>query len=410
MSTAQTYRYVAYGENGRLVEGQLQAVSRDDAIEALWKRGLTPLEADQDGGLSLGQWSFSSLVSRRKPTSRDIALFTREFATLAEAGIPVDDALRILNEQLDTGRIQPIVAGLLEAVLDGAHVSDAMAKRADVFSSDYVNIVRAGEASGGLGRVLDELAELLEHRQEIADKFTSALIYPCILLVVAAVSVGVVMGILVPALAPLFSDNGRPMPTIIAFMLRMGELWPVILAVVLVAGLAGSAVVAAIARSPELRLASDRLYLRLPILGPVSNGLDVARFARTLGLLLRSGVSMLAAMTSACTVVRNSFVASRLQAATETIRDGQSLARALSGQPGIPSVCVRMVAVGEETGKLDYMMVRIAVMMERQSRRRIERLMTMLTPAMTIAIAGLIGVLIFTVMNAILSVNDLVVR
>ena len=405
---ARTYHYIAYTRAGALAEGRLQATSVDDAIEMLWERGLTPFETREDAAPASDRGWRRQLLTPRKPSRRDVASFTREFATLAQSDIPLDDALRIVSAQLGMTRMRPVMASLLEAVLDGAHLSDAMARHPEAFQDDYVSMARAGEASGDMARVFSELADLLERRQQVAGRITSALVYPSVLIVMALASIAVVMGVLVPNLVPIFAESGRSMPAMIALVVRLQEAWPLILITIAAMGIATLAIGATMSRSENLRRASDRILIGLPLAGTLSTEQNLARFARTLGSLLRAGVPMLAALGSARSVVRNRHIGSGLEASLEAIREGQSLGRALSGRPGVPAVALRMVTVGEETGKLDQMLLRIAILLEQQTEQRIERLMTLLTPTLTIAIAGIIGALIFTVMNAILSVGELV--
>ena len=410
MRRARTYRYTGYTRAGAITEGRLQAISLEEAIEMLWERGLTPLETREDGARASERWWRLELLSPRKPSRRDVASFTREFATLAQSDIPLDDALRIVSEQSGTTRMQPVIASLLEAVLDGAHLSDAMARHPEAFQDDYVNMARVGEASGNMARVFGELADLLERRLDLAGRLTSALVYPSVLIVMALASIIVVMGVLVPNLAPMFAESGRSMPTMVALIVRMRESWPLIVTVALVMGMGAFGIGATMLRSNHMRRAADRILLGLPLAGTLSGEQNFARFSRTLGSLLRTGVPMLPALASARSAVRNRHIGSGLEASLETVRDGQSLGRALLGRPGIPRVALRMIMVGEETGKLDEMLLRTAFVLEQQSQRRIERLMTLLTPALTIAIAGLVGGLMLTVMNAILSVNELALQ
>ena len=410
MQRARTYRYTGYTRAGAITEGRLQAISLEEAIEMLWERGLTPLETREDGAQASERWWRLKLLSPRKPSRRDVASFTREFATLAQSDIPLDDALRIVSEQSGTTRMQPVIASLLEAVLDGAHLSDAMARHPEAFQEDYVNLARVGEASGYMARVFGELADLLERRLDLAGRLTSALVYPGVLIVMALASIIVVMGVLVPNLAPMFAESGRAMPTMIALIVRMRETWPLIVTVTLVMGMCAFGIGATMLRSNHMRRAADRILLGLPLAGTLSAEQNFARFTRTLGSLLRTGVPMLPALASARSAVRNRHIGSSLEASLETVRDGQSLGRALLGRPGIPRVALRMIMVGEETGKLDEMLLRTAFVLEQQSQRRIERLMTLLTPVLTIAIAGLVGGLMLTVMNAILSVNELALQ
>jgi general secretion pathway protein F len=410
MKRSRIYHYVAYTRTGALTEGRLQAASLDDAIEMLWERGLTPFETQEDSASGSGRWWRRELLSSRKPSHRDVASFTREFATLAQSDIPLDDALRIVSEQFGTTRMRPVIASLLEAVLDGAHLSDAMARHPEVFHDEYVNMVRAGEASGDMARVFGELADLLERRLELTGRLTSALVYPCVLIVAALVSITIIIGVLVPNLAPIFPESGKSMPIAVTAVVRMREAWPLILTAGVVMGIGALAIGTTISRSNHLRRAADRILLGLPLAGTLSAEQNCARFTRTLGALLRTGVPMLSALASARSAVRNRHIGFGLEASINAVRDGQSLGRALSEHRGIPQVALRMVTVGEETGKLDEMLLRTAMMLEQQSQRRIERLMTLLTPALTIGIAGLVGALILTVMNAILSVNEVALQ
>jgi general secretion pathway protein F len=410
MRRSRIYRYVAYTRAGALSEGRLQATSLDDAVEMLWERGLTPLETKEDGPPTSDRLSRPQLLTSRKPSPRDVASFTREFATLAQSDIPLDDALRILSEQLGTTRMRPVIASLLESVLDGAHLSDAMARHPEVFQDEYVNMVRAGEASGDMARVFGELADLLERRMDLAGRVSSALVYPSVLILAALGSIIIIVGVLVPNLAPIFTESGKPMPLAVALIVQMRESWPLLVAAGAVMAIGGLGIAATILRSDHMRRATDRILLSLPVAGALSTAQNCARFTRTLGALLRTGVPMLPALASARSAVRNRHIGSSLDASIEAVRDGRSLGRALSGRPGIPQVALRMITVGEETGKLSEMLLRAAMVLEQQSQRRIERLMTLLTPALTVAIAGLVGTLILTIMSAILSVNELALQ
>jgi general secretion pathway protein F len=407
---ARTYHYIAYTRAGALAEGRLQATSLDDAIEMLWERGLTPFETREHAAPASGRWWQREILTPHKPSRRDVAYFTREFATLARSDIPLDDALRIVLEQSSTTRMRRVIQGLLEAVLDGADLSDAMARHPEAFQEDYVNMVHAGEMSGDMAGVFSELADLLERRLDLAGRLTSALVYPSVLILVALASIAAVIGVLVPSLAPIFAEGGKPMPATIALLVRIREAWPLILTAGAVMGVVALGLGVTILQSNHLRRAADRILLGLPLVGTLSAEQNFARFSRTLGSLLRTGVPILAALTSARSAIRNRHIDSGLAASLETVRDGQSLGRALSRRPGIPRVALRMITVGEETGKLDEMLLRTAIVLEQQSQRRIERLMTLLTPALTMAMAGVIGGLMLTVMNAIFSANEVALQ
>lgn len=404
-----TFRYRAYGLDGSLAEGTLDAASPDVANDMLWSQGLTPFQmrAAGDGGT---RWWNREISFGGGSQQKELLAFTREFAMLNAAEIPLDDALRILREQASSPRLRTLVESLLAEVLNGTPLSDAMVKQANIFPADYVAVVRAGEIGGTLAGVLGELAELLERRAEIRARIQSALLYPCILVVLSLVTLAIIVGGLIPAIAPIFSQSGKPMPASVQLMLILQERWVEIL---LGAALAAAAIWAAISlatRKPEVRLELDRRKLRLPVLGAFLLQHEAARFARTLGTMLKAGVPLIQAAKSARSVIGNRHVAVGMDRAIEAVHQGTALHRALRNEAVLPAIALQMISVGEEAGKLDLMLVRVATMLERQIQSSIDRFMTVLTPVLTVAIALMVGALIMPVMNAVLSINDLAAR
>ncbi len=404
-----TFIYSAYSEHGELAEGRIEAPSPDAASELLWAQGLVSLEIRPADGAGVPWWRREVFASRSSSRS-ELASFTREFATLFAAGIPLDDVLRILADQASSAKMRILAAELLTDVLSGSSLSDAMRKHAQLFDADYVSVIRAGEIGGTVGRVFDELATLLERRAEVQARIRSALTYPAILLVLSVASLAVIVGVLIPNIAPLFGEGGRRAPSAIRAMLVLHDYWPEVLI-----GLTGMILVAVIIlqlvlRKPGGRLALDRAKLRLPLLGPFFLKQETARFARTLGTLLRAGVPLLQASQSAGAVVANRSIATGIEVAIGAVREGMALHQALRAHTVIGPSALRMIAIGEEAGRLDQMLLRTAEMFEQQTQRAVDRGMTLLAPAMTLFIAVLVGGLIMTVMNAVLSLNDLALR
>jgi general secretion pathway protein F len=401
-----TFRYRAYGVRGDLAEGSIEAASQEAASDTLWAQGLTPFEfrtADRSGMPWWRRELFAGQGSRRA----DLASFTREFATLSAAEIPLDDALRIVCEQGTSKRMQAIAATLLADVMNGMALSDAMEKYREIFPADYLSVVRAGEIGGRTGQVLEELADLLERRMEVRAKIQSSLIYPTVLIVLALASLGIIVGGLVPSIAPIFTGSGKPMPGGIQFLVALHSMWLEILTVIILATLLAVAAGIVALRRPATRLAFDRLQLKTPIVGTFLLRQETARFARTLGTLLKAGVPLFQAATSARTVIGNRHIAAGVDDAIESIREGAALHRALQSAAPLPSSAVRMISIGEEAGKLDRMLMKLAVTFEQQTQRGIDRFVTILTPLLTVVIAILVGSLVIAVMNAILSINDL---
>lgn len=403
-----TFHYRAYGVHGELAEGNIDAASEATASDALWSRGLIAFELRL--GTELSWWRRNLPTHHIELRPADIAAFTREFATLDAAEIPLDDALRILSKQAASAKMRMLSSALLADVLDGSTLSDAMQKRPQIFPIDYVSVIRAGEISGAVGVVLSELADLLERRARIRAELQSALIYPIMLIVLSVISVGIVIGNLIPSIAPIFADSGRPMPTAIGVIVALESYWQeaATLLSITIAMLLAFALIAS--RRPDCRLAYERWKLSMPLYGDFALKRETARFARTLGTLLRAGVPLLQATVSARSVIANRYICCGIDRAADAIREGAALHKALRDETPFPEVAVRMVSIGEEAGKLDRMLMRLAELFERQTQQSVDRFMTMLTPALTVGIALVIGGLIMTVIGAVLSLNDIAVR
>ena len=404
-----TFRYRAYGLDGGFAEGTVDATSPDAASEMLWSQGLTPFQMRASVQSATKWWNREIMVGAGSGHA-DLVAFTREFATLNAADIPLDDALRILQAQASSLRLRTLVEGLLSEVLNGMPLSDAMQKRARIFPADYIAVVRAGEIGGTLADVLVELAELLERRAEIRARVRSALIYPCMLVALSLGTLAIIIGGLIPSIAPIFGQNGKPMPAGIQFMLVLKESWFEIIVGVAVVALAMWGGISVASRRAETRVELDRLKLKLPMIGPFLLQQEVARFSRTLGTMLKAGVPLIQATKSARSAIGNHHIASGMDRAIEAVHQGVTLHRALRNDTVLPAIALQMISVGEEAGKLDRMLMRVAVMLERQIQSSIDRFMSTLTPALTVGIALMVGALIMPVMNAVLSINDLAAR
>ncbi|PPD46206.1 MAG: type II secretion protein F [Methylocystis sp.] len=402
-----TFRYRAYSGAGDLLEGEIEARSGDEAEEALFRRGLTPFEtreaSSSSGASVLSQLSFG----RRAPGAAQIAAFTREFATLEQADVPLDHSLRILSAQSAAPAMRELAQEILARIVDGSSLSDALSRRPDVFGAEYVNVVREGEAVGKVGPALTDLADMLERQIELRARIQSALVYPALLITLALISTGVVLGTLVPSIAPIFADNGKAMPSGLQLIMdaqanagTIGLVLAIIAAVVLLLRKMAQT-------RPTWRIAIARFYLRLPVVGPLLAQFATARFARTLGSMIKAGVPLLQGLESARAAVVNAFLNDELASVIDSVRGGGQLSGALGAIPFIPAVAPQMISIGEETGQLDVMLLRVATMFERGTQRSIERAMGLLTPVLTILIAAVVGALIMTVMDAVLSINDL---
>ena len=400
------FQYCAYGPDGRFAEGIIDADSADAASDRLWAQGLSAFKIHPRRNAHEKWWQ-REVLGGHKPSRVVLPAFTHELATLMTAGIPLDDVLRILSEPTASADICRIATELRADVLNGSTLSDAMEERPHVFPADYLSVIRAGEIGGTVGEVVGELADLLDRRAEMRSRVRSALIYPALLICLAVVSLSVIVGALVPSVAGVFAGSGAPPPPFIRVVLAFQAHWVEIVATIAGLGAAASLLGWMALRVPRVRAAIDAMLLRVPVIGSFIVQRETARFARTLGTLLKSGVPLLQASGSAHGVVGNRRIASQVERAVDAVRAGAALHQALQRETVLPPIALRMISIGEEAGKLDRMLLRVAVMFEQAMQRTIDRAMTLLTPALTMIMAGFVGGLIIAVMNAIMSMNGL---
>jgi general secretion pathway protein F len=416
-----TFHYRAYTAQGVITTGAIVADGIDAAVDALYGSGLTPFETHYVPGEKAGRsapaqvgadktsvpiWKREIFRSNRF-SLKELTAFTVELSSLRNSGLPLDAAFRIIAGPGASPKMVRLAGALLKDVLGGLQLSEAMARRPEIFPSDYLAILGAGEAGGATGQVLKQIAELLTRRLELRGKITSALIYPLILILMSLVSVGVIVFVLLPSISPIFTDAGLPLPGILKTLSDLQENW---LRTATVVGVAGIAVAAAWSRAKQnagIMHGLDRLKYSLPVVGKLIQTREAGRFARALGTLLSARVPMMWAMQTARALVTNRYLNALYEKAIGRVPEGTPLHHAFDGTGLLPATSLRLVAVGEESGQLGPMLIQVATVLEGDLQRRIEQMVGLLTPALTLAIGSGIGTLIMQVMTAVLSINDL---
>jgi general secretion pathway protein F len=405
------YSYKAYDAKGGRLAGEIESETREAALEALVRQGRYALELVEGGSAPSPPWWQQDLFASRRLSQQNIALLTRELATLIKAELPIDQALRIVVLQpLISARTRQVVAAVLARVLDGAALSEALSAQQGAFPEYYWRIVHAGEASGTLGPALDDLAHLLDRSMEFRARIVAALVYPATLLLAAGAALIIVMTILIPTIAPMFKEAGKEPPALIgnliAFQDFLSEHW---FTTFLSAALALTALIA-LFRQDAWRLMRDRMVLRLPLIsGLVENG-QTAVFARTLGTMIKSGVPMLRALGVAADALRNRAMSGAVHACASEMREGGGLVGSLAKSGLFPELCLRLIGVGEQSGQLDTMLGRVADIYEAALQRQLDRVTSLLTPILTVVIGVVVGGLILSVIGAIVSVNELALQ
>lgn len=401
------FHYKAVSGSGEMVEGEIEASSQSGAVNQLHDRGFTPIRADEIKGPSAGNFLSRDLFGRRAASSREVGLLTRELATLVHAGLPLDRSLEILIDLAERAPLARLLTRVLDGVREGATLADSLAAQQGVFPPYYVSMVQAGETGGALDEVLARLAEFIERSQAARDRVTSALIYPMIVLGMAGLSVIILLTVVVPEFKPMFEDAGAALPWPTRVVVVVGDAfqdywWMMLLGLAaLVAG------VRLWLRDPASRRRWDGLVLDLPLFGDLVRKVEVARFARVVGTLVTNGVTVLTALTIARNTFKNTALAKSIDDVAESLKQGRGLAEPLVQAGMFPSLALHLVRVGEETGRLEEMLLKIAEIYDTEVERATQRLLALLVPLVTILLGLLIAAIIGSVFSAMLGVYDL---
>ena len=402
------FSYRAADRAGRTIDGVMEAHDPQGVIERLHREEYFPVRVERaDGRPRLGGLSLGLGSSPRVP-ARDLLTFTQQLSTLLDAGIPLDRALAILADLSVSARLRQIVQDVGQSVRTGSTLADALSRHHPrPFSRLYINTVRAGEKGGVLEAALRRLAEHLEQTRELREALTSAMIYPALLLSVGVGAVIFLMTFVLPRFAGIFSDlhQDLPLPTRVLLAVSHGltSYWWVLALLVLTALLSWQL----LTRSEAGRLAVDRWLLGLPMLGDLLRKIEAGRFARTLGTLLRSGVPLLGALGVAREVAGNRVLAVALGAVQEGAKRGDGLARPMADSGAFPALAIHMVRVGEETGRIEDMLDRVATSYEAEIRVAVRRFIALLEPIIILGLGLVVLGIVLSILLAILSINDL---
>ena len=388
------FEYKAVAPSGETVQGTMEAASLDLVILKLQEAGNIPLQARESGagGFSLGGFS----LGRRGMNTREVGEFTQQLSTLLGAGLPLDRSLQVLGDLAENDRVKRTVTEIRDKVRGGGSLSDALEEQHGAFNRLFVNMVRAGEVGGTLDVTLARLSEYLERSRDLKESIVTALIYPIMLLLLAAGSLILLLVYVIPQFTPIFEVLG-----VASFLQNFW--WLIAVAVAAFAWWFRRMLADA-----EKRYAWDRRLLATRWVGDLAAKMETARLTRTLGTLLTNGVPLLSALSIARNVISNTVLRKDVSDASREVKTGGSLARALAKGERFPRLALQMISVGEETGQLDVMLMKVADAYDTDVRNTIDRLLSVFTPVVTLLLAVLIGTIVLSILLAMLSVNDLV--
>ena len=405
------FQYKAVSAAGEVNEGVMDAATQSAVIERLQGMNLIPIRAAELAGNSnpaVGQNApkAASFFSRGKVSQPDLGNMTRELATLLRAGLPLDRSFEILINLAERKPVADLLNEIRNAVRGGASLSKALDKHRDIFSRFYINMVKAGEVGGALGNVLTRLADHMERSKELKDSVVSALIYPTILVVVSFMSVAILVIFVVPQFKQIFEQSGKALPLATEIVLTSGTFlranWPIILGIILFA-------IWLLSRSladPISRARWDAKFLRWPLLGGLIARIEMARFSRSLGTLLQNGVPLLTGLAILKDTLGNAVFRNAVEIISRDLKEGRGMSKPMLEANVFPKMAVQMIAVGEETGKLDEMLFQVADVYDREVASAIKRSMALLQPIMIVVLAMLIGGIIMSILVAMFDMMD----
>lgn len=403
------YEYRGLDQAGRSIKGIIDADSPRLARVKLRRSGIFPTEILTDRftkkpvseALSIG-----ALFGRIK--IQDISIMTRQMATLVGAGLPIVEALTALIDQTENVRLKKVITQVRESVNEGSSLADAMSRFPKVFSDLYANMIRAGESSGALDIVLKRLADFMENQVMLRNKVLSTLSYPIILVLVGIGILSFLLISVVPKVIRIFDEleQALPIPTLILIAVAdfLRDYWWVF-AVVIVGGMLALRQYATTEKGHQMY---DRMVLKLPLTGRLLRIIVTTRFARTLAILLNSGIPLLQSMDIAKAVVNNTIISGAIESAKDGIREGESIAEPLRRSKVFPSMVNHMIAVGEKTGELEQMLFKISEAYENEVEMTISRMTSLLGPIVILLLGGIVLFIVLAILLPMFEMNQIV--
>jgi len=403
------FEYQALDARGKSSKGVLEADNARHARALLREQKLTPVSvavaSQQEKMLASGKQWFKASIS-----ASELALLTRQLATLVEAALPIESALLAVAEQCDKPRLKNMVMTVRSKVVEGYSLAEGLAEFPHVFDHLFRSMVAAGEKSGHLDQVLNRLADYTEQRQHMRNQILMASIYPVVMVVVAVAIIAVLLSFVVPKITEQFEYMGQQLPALTRFMIGASE-FVQSYGLALVVGIA-LAIIGwkRLLQRPQIRLNYDRRLLKVKVIGRIVSSINTARFARTLSILNASGVPLLEAMRISADVLDNTYMKQSVADATARVREGTSLKNALEQTKLFPPMMLHMIASGEKSGQLDTMLERAANTLDREFEMTMTVSLEIFKPAVVIILAAMVFMIVLSILLPILALNNMIGR
>lgn len=397
-----TYIYKARDETGKAVRGAMDAASKEELAEKLRKMGYMPTSLREP----LTGFKLEGIGQRfKKIRVEDIIIFNLQLANMLDSGLTILDSLNTISTQLENKKLKEIIGEVARAVEGGSLFSDALSKHPEIFSTLFIGMVRAGEASGNLNKVLKRFSIYIEQQEDLRQKIKSALLYPAILLIAGIAVIILIVSFVMPKFVDIFTkaNVALPLPTIILYAVGLGlkRFWYLAVLVICL----GVVIIKMYVRTERGRLKFDQLKLKAPVIGPLARKVVISRFSRTLATLLDSGVPVLQSLDIVRHVVGNEVIARVVQNVRDSIEEGERLAQPLRISQEFPPDTVQMIFVGEETGKLGNMLDKIADFYDTAVGYSIKKLTVLIEPVFLVIMGSMVG---FIMASMLLPIFDMI--
>lgn len=400
-----TFNYEALNNENKTVRGTVEGVDRNSVVAALTKQGLKPLQVSmQSDSLKKGLALF-----RPKVKITDLVIFTRQLSTMVSAGVPLLRALNTLESQAENKRMKEVLQSIIKDVQGGAALGDALSKFPDVFSDIYVNMVRAGEAAGIVDDILKRLASQVEKNSSMRKKIKSASTYPVVLLSLTTVAFFGLMIFVIPTIGKILKDLGGPdakLPAMTLAMMAVSDFIVNNIVLIIVGSFVAGFLFRRWAKTPAGKLTIHHFVLKVPVLKTLIMKISVARFTRTFSALIGAGVSVVEALKVTSRAIGNKVYERAIEKAAGEVVNGQQLSQALDGNKLFPGIVPQMLAVGEETGQTDVVLIKVAEFYEEEVDATIDSLSSILEPVMIVIMGGMVGLIAANVMGPIASLSQ----
>ncbi|NOY44910.1 MAG: type II secretion system F family protein [Deltaproteobacteria bacterium] len=384
------YKWEGRARGGKVQKGTMEAPNEAVVTAQLRAQGITPTKVKK----SMGQMEIKIPGLKPKVKTKDIVVFTRQFATMIDAGLPLVQCLEILGGQQENPTFKEIILKIKEDVESGATFADALGKHPKVFDRLYVNLVNAGEVGGILDTILNRLAGYIEKAMNLRKKVKGAMVYPATVVSVAILVVAIILIWVIPVFQQMFAGMGKNLPAPTLFVIALSEFTKKYFLFILISLFALSFVCKRIYQTEKGRMAFDRMFLRLPVFGDLIRKVAVAKFTRTLGTLVSSGVPILEGLDVVARTAGNAVIEQAIMKTRESISEGRTIAEPLKETKVFPPMVVQMIAVGEATGALDQMLSKIADFYDTEVDEAVSALTSMIEPLLMVFLGGTIGGLV----------------